>query len=388
MLTLSEVPIDQKRVVIRVDFNVPISSESVVSDVRIKATLPTINYCVERNAEVFLLSHLGRPKGAIEPNLSLRPVARQLAKLLGRSVEFIDDWQGYFESRVNPSVVVPGRICLLENLRFDPGEEINDKELGTKLGTIGDVYVFDAFATAHRAHASSHEAIKAAPISCAGPLLTQEINRLGAVMEVPKRPLVAVIGGAKVSDKLNMLGRLGTVVDSLLVGGGMANTLLLAQGWSIGRSLVERELVTTAQHIEATVPLVLPVDVMVTDEIGSKAIATHRLLDQVTANDKIVDIGPESARRFAKIIHSANTILWNGPLGVFEIDQFGEGTRVATTAIANSDGYSVVGGGDTLAAITKYSSTASFDYISTGGGAFLEFIEGRKLPAIEALNSR
>lgn len=387
MLTLREVNIDHKRVVVRVDFNVPVSAGKVENDERIKATLPTIEYCLARDAEVVLVSHLGRPKGQVKSELSLRPVSQQLELMLGRNIKFIDDWQNYFLGDKHTLEIAPGKISLLENIRFDPGEEANSKELGTKLGTIGDVYVIEAFATAHRAHASTYEAIKAAPISCAGLLLAREVETLSTLMETPSRPLVAVVGGAKVSGKLEVLEQLGRIADSLLVGGGMANTFLRAKGSTVGRSLLEHELVSTAKNLVATVPLELPIDVMVCAAIASEKDATHRLLDQVTDTDIIVDIGPETARRFANIIKNAGTVLWNGPLGVFEIDQFGEGTRVVTHAIGNSGGFSVVGGGDTLAAISKFGATLNFDYTSTGGGAFLEFIEGRKLPALEALNA-
>lgn len=388
MLTTSEISIEAKRVVLRVDFNVPVSAGRIGDDARLKATVPTIKHCLSRNAEVVLLSHLGRPKGRIQPELSLRPVARRLAALLGQSVEFIEDLNDYLQTARDKTTVVPGKVSLVENLRFDPGEESNDKDFGTALATIGDVYVFEAFATAHRAHASTDEAIKAAPVCVAGPLFAREIETLAKVMETPSRPLVAVAGGAKISGKLEVLERLGKIADTLLVGGGIANTLLLAQGSSVGRSLVEKTLVSSAHRIATMTSLELPVDVLVCDEITPKKIATFRLLDQIRANDMIVDIGPETGRHYAKIVGNAGTILWNGPMGVFEIDQFGEGTRAVTNAVGNADGYSVVGGGDTLAAISKYSTAQKFDYISTGGGAFLEFIEGRKFPAIEALSEK
>lgn len=385
MHTLHEISVDSKRVVLRVDFNVPIFDGTVSDDARIKATLPTIEYCLARNAEVVLLSHLGRPQGRHQPDLSLLPVARRLEALLGQSVEFISDWSGYFQSVKDSKEIVPGKTFLLENLRFDPREEANNNEFGALLGTLGDVYVFEAFATAHRAHASTYEAIKAAPVSCAGLLFAEEIQTLTSVMKTPTRPLVAVVGGAKVSGKLEVLDQLGKVADSLLVGGGIANTLFQALDYSVGQSLVESELQSTAKRFATNAALQLPVDVMVCREISSENNAIFRLLDQVSDVDVIVDIGPETARRYAKIIESAGTILWNGPMGVFEIDQFGEGTRAVTNAVANSSGYSVAGGGDTIAAISKYSAYQKFDYISTGGGAFLEFVEGKKLPALEAL---
>ena len=387
MHTLHEVSIDNKRVVLRVDFNVPIFDGTVGVDARIKATLPTIQYCLERNAEVVLLSHLGRPRGRDDPVFSLLPVARRLEVLLGRSVEFITDWNGYFQSVKDSKEIVPGKTSLLENLRFDPREEANSQEFGTHLGTLGDIYIFEAFATAHRAHASTYEAIKAAPVSCAGLLFAREIQTLTSVMKTPTRPLVAVVGGAKVSGKLEVLDQLGRIADSLLVGGGIANTLLLAKGSSVGQSLVELELQSTAQRFVSNDALELPVDVMVCHEVSSKNNAIFRLLDQISDVDIVADIGPETARRYAKIIESAGTILWNGPMGVFEIDQFGEGTRVVTNAVGNSSGYSVAGGGDTIAAISKYSAHQKFNYISTGGGAFLKFIEGSQLPALQALRS-
>ncbi|MYC25272.1 MAG: phosphoglycerate kinase [Gammaproteobacteria bacterium] len=387
MLTLHDVSIANKRVVVRVDFNVPILEGSISNEERLKATIPTIEYCHSRNAEIVLLSHLGRPKGRIKPELSLRPVARRLEQLIGRSVEFIENTNDYFHSLPNAETIVPGKISLLENLRFNPGEEANSKVFGGKLGTIGDVYVFEAFATAHRAHASTYEAIKAAPVSVAGLLFAQEIETLSNVMQTPSRPLVAVVGGAKVSGKLELLERLGKIADTLLIGGGIANTLLLAQGWQVGQSLVEKELVATAQRFATTTSIELPVDVMVCDEIAPMKNALFRLLDQVAENDMIVDIGPETGRRFARFISNAGTVLWNGPMGVFEIDQFGEGTRVIAEAVGSCDGFSVIGGGETVAAISKYTAKHIFDYTSTGGGAFLEFIEGRQFPAIEALSA-
>lgn len=387
MLTVHDVSIANKRVVVRVDFNVPISDGSISNEERLKATIPTIEYCYARNAEIVLLSHLGRPKGRIKPELSLRPVARRLEQLIGRSVEFIENTNDYFHSLPNTETVVPGKISLLENLRFDPGEEANSKEFGGKLGTIGDVYVFEAFATAHRAHASTYEAIKAAPVSVAGLLFAQEIETLSKVLQSPSRPLVAVVGGAKISGKLELLEQLGNIADKLLIGGGIANTLLLALGWQVGQSLVEKELVATAQRFATTTSMELPVDVMVCDEIAPMKNALFRLLDQVAENDMIVDIGPETGRRFASLISNAGTVLWNGPMGVFEIDQFGEGTRVVADAVGSSDGFSVIGGGETIAAVSKYSAEHTFDYTSTGGGAFLEFIEGRQFPAIEALSA-
>ena len=387
MHTLQEISVDSKRVVLRVDFNVPIFDGTVGDDARIKATLPTIEYCLARRAEVVLLSHLGRPRGRHHPDFSLLPVARRLEALLGQSVEFISDWNGYFRSVKDSKKIVPGKTVLLENLRFDPREEANSKEFGSHLGTLGDIYVFEAFATAHRAHASTYEAIKAAPVSCAGLLFAREIQTLANVMKTPTRPLVAVVGGAKISGKLEVLDQLGKVADSLLVGGGIANTLVLAQGYSVGQSLVESELESSAKHFVTNTALQLPVDVMVCHEISPENNAIFRLLDQVSDNDVIVDIGPETTRRYAKIIENAGTILWNGPMGIFEIDQFGEGTRIVTNAVGNSSGYSVAGGGDTIAAISKYSTDQRFDYISTGGGAFLEFIEGRKLPALQALGT-
>lgn len=388
MLTLREVAIDNTRVTVRVDFNVPISDGKINNDERLQATLPTIEYCLARNAEVVLLSHLGRPEGHVKLDLSLRPIARQLEILLGRPVEFIEDLDEYFQSIKDSKAIQPGKISLVENLRFYPDEEKNNEEFGANLGRIGDIYVFDAFASAHRAHASTHGAIKNATQSCAGLLFSREIETLTSVMQTPSRPLVAVVGGSKISGKLEVLNKLGKLADATLVGGGIANTLLLARGWSVGRSLVERELVPTAQSICETASLELPIDVMVCDEIAHENNALFRLLDQISDNHMIVDIGPETGRRFAKIIERAGTILWNGPMGVFEIDQFGEGTRAVTNAVANADGFSVVGGGDTLAAISKYSSNQKFDYISTGGGAFLDFIESRKLPALEALSQR
>ena len=387
MLTLGEVSIDNKRVVVRADFNVPISDGTISNDERLKATIPTIEYCQTRDAEIVLLSHLGRPNGQVKPDLSLKPVAQRLEALMGQPVEFVESLDDYFQSLQDTTSIVPGKISLVENLRFDAGEEANSKEFGEKLGTIGDVYVFDAFATAHRAHASTDEAIKVAPVSVAGLLFKQEIQTLSQVLQTPSRPLVAVVGGAKVSGKLEVLEQLGEIADTILVGGGIANTLLLAKGYSAGRSLVETKLVSTAKSFATKPSLKLPVDVMVCDEVSPTKNSLFRSLDQIADNDMIVDIGPETGRRFAKIINEAGTVLWNGPMGVFEIDQFGEGTRAIADAVGGCGGFSVVGGGETIAAISKYSTAKKFDYISTGGGAFLEFIEGRKFPAIEALST-
>lgn len=387
MLNLSDINVENRRVVLRVDFNVPISDGTVRNDERLLATIPAIEYCLSRNAEIFLVSHLGRPKGENKSELSLRPVAQRLAELLGKRVEFVVDWYSHIKTVERSLPATPGKISLFENLRFDPREEANDTEFGVALGSIGEVYVFEAFATAHRAHASTHTAIKTAQISCSGPHFAREIQTLSKVMKNPTRPLVAVVGGAKVSGKLEVLEQLGKIADSLLLGGGLANTLLLAKGLPIGRSLVDQELVPKVQRLTVTTPLIVPVDVMVCSEVASDKNSLFRMSDEVSENEMIIDIGPETARQFAKIIKKAGTVLWNGPMGIFEIDQFGEGTRVVTSAVADSSGFSVAGGGDTLAAIAKYSSTRKFNYISTGGGAFLEFIEGRNLPAIEALRT-
>lgn len=382
--SLESVDIGGKRVAIRVDFNVPMSGTRIDNDQRIRACVPTINQCLNRRAEVVLLSHLGRPKGRLNPDLSLDPVASHLSKLLDQHVDLVSERTDFLDSG-STATVRPGRVSLLENLRFEAGEEQNDPELARDLASIGDVYVMDAFGTAHRAHASTFGAIEFSAIACAGPLLLEEVNSIRRVMDSPKRPLVAVVGGAKISGKLEVLIRLADLADCILVGGGMANTFLLAQGYPTGKSLVEPDLAETAKSIASATDVPLPSDLMTCKSVEQSSNATLRLLHEVCNDDVIVDIGPSTARKFALRLRDAGTILWNGPMGVFELDQFGEGTRIVAEAIANSNAYTLGGGGDTISALERNGLRSKIDYVSTGGGAFLNLVEGRKLPSLAAL---
>ncbi len=376
---LGEFSLAGKRVLIREDLNVPIKDGLVTSNARIRAALPTIEYCLQEKAAVIIMSHLGRPAAeAFDADLSLRPVAKELSAMLGIQVDLISDWRRHLE-------VQPGDAVLIENVRFEKGEAANDSDLGRAYAQLCDLFVMDAFATAHRAQASTHAVAVFADEACAGPLLSSELDVLARVLENPERPLVTIVGGSKVSAKLNTLHSLADISDTIVVGGGIANTFLLAAGKPIGRSLAEPELVDIAQSIIARSAVFDHVDVMTGVELNNKATARLCLTDSVEIDDVIGDIGPESARRIAALIHNAGTVIWNGPVGVFEIDQFGEGTRVVAEAIAQSTAFSIVGGGDTIAAIEKYEVADEISYISTGGGAFLEVLEGRSLPALEAL---
>ena len=376
---LGEFSLAGKRVLIREDLNVPIKDGLVTSNARIRAALPTIEYCLQEKAAVIIMSHLGRPAAeAFDAELSLRPVAKELSAMLGIQVDLISDWRRHLE-------VQPGDAVLIENVRFEKGEAANDSDLGRAYAQLCDIFVMDAFATAHRAQASTHAVAVFADEACAGPLLSSELDVLARVLENPERPLVTIVGGSKVSAKLNTLHSLADISDTIVVGGGIANTFLLAAGKPIGRSLAEPELVDIAQSIIARSAVFDHVDVMTGVELNNKATARLCLTDSVEIDDVIGDIGPESARRIAALVHNAGTVIWNGPVGVFEIDQFGEGTRVVAEAIAQSTAFSIVGGGDTIAAIEKYEVADEISYISTGGGAFLEVLEGRSLPALEAL---
>ena len=376
---LGEFSLAGKRVLIREDLNVPIKDGLVTSNARIRAALPTIEYCLQEKAAVIIMSHLGRPAAeAFDADLSLRPVAKELSAMLGIQVDLISDWRRHLE-------VQPGDAVLIENVRFEKGEAANDSDLGRAYAQLCDIFVMDAFATAHRAQASTHAVAVFADEACAGPLLSSELDALARVLENPERPLVTIVGGSKVSAKLNTLHSLADISDTIVVGGGIANTFLLAAGKPIGRSLAEPELVDIAQSIIARSAVFDHVDVMTGVELNNKATARLCLTDSVEIDDVIGDIGPESARRIAALVHNAGTVIWNGPVGVFEIDQFGEGTRVVAEAIAQSTAFSIVGGGDTIAAIEKYEVADEISYISTGGGAFLEVLEGRSLPALEAL---
>jgi phosphoglycerate kinase len=381
--------IRNKRVFIRADLNVPQdASGNITEDTRITASIPAIQMCLDEGAAVMVTSHLGRPtEGNLQASDSLAPIADRLAELLGRKVALISDWvDGGFE-------VQPGEVVLLENCRGNVGEKKDNLELAQKMAKLCDVYVNDAFGTAHRAEATTHAMAKFAPIACAGPLMEAEIDALAMALNEPKRPLVAIVAGSKVSSKLTILRSLADKVDQLIVGGGIANTFILAAGLPIGVSLAEPDLVEEAKNIMdimkkrgASVPI--PEDVIVANELSPLARANTVSVDDVAVDDMILDIGPKTAAKLTSIIAHAGTIVWNGPVGVFEIDQFGGGTKMLAAAIAHSPGFSIAGGGDTLAAIAKYGIEKQVGYISTGGGAFLEFLEGKTLPAIAILQER
>ena len=378
-----------KRVFIRADLNVPQDdSLAITDDTRIRASLPAIRHAMQAGAAVMVTSHLGRPtEGTVRPEDSLAPVARRLSDLLGVEVPLVANWvDGGFS-------VAPGQVVLLENCRCNKGEKKNDEALSRRMAALCDIYVNDAFGTAHRAEATTHGIAAVAPIACAGPLMAAELDALGRALLQPRRPLMAIVAGSKVSTKLSILKTLAERVDQLIVGGGIANTFLLAAGLPIGKSLAEPDLVGEARAIidmmaarGASVPL--PTDVVVATEFSASAAARTVPVAQVGAADMILDIGPDSAAQFAGLVAKAGTIVWNGPVGVFEFEAFSGGTRVLAQAIADSAGFSIAGGGDTLAAIAKYGITDKVDYISTGGGAFLEFLEGRTLPAVAALQAR
>ncbi|MDD5411973.1 MAG: phosphoglycerate kinase [Methylobacter sp.] len=376
-----------KRVLIRQDLNVPVKNGKVTSDARIQASLPTIETALAAGAAVILLSHLGRPvEGHYDEEFSLKPVAEHLSGLLGKPVRLEKDW-------LDGISIAPGEVVLCENVRFNVGEEKNSDELGKKMADLCDIFVMDAFGTAHRAQASTHSVAKYAPIACAGPLLASELDALGKALETPANPLVAIVGGSKVSTKLTVLKTLSEKVDQLIVGGGIANTFIAAAGFPVGKSLYEPDLIDQAkQLIEAAKQkgsiIPIPVDVVCAKEFSATAIATVKKVADVEADDLIMDIGPETASHYAELLKSAGTIVWNGPVGVFEFDQFGNGTKSLATAIAESDAFSIAGGGDTLAAIDKYGINDKVSYASTGGGAFLEFLEGKELPAVSVLKLR
>ena len=379
--TLAEVDLAAKRVLVREDFNVPIADGKVTASARIDAALPTIEHCRDAGASVLLVSHLGRPKpGERDPALSLAPVAEALSRKLGSAVRLVEDWRSGVR-------LGAGEVALLENIRFEAGELEDDESLGRALAALCDVFVMDAFGTAHRAHASTSAVARFAPAACAGPLLVRELQALGKALANPARPLVAIIGGSKVSTKLGVLQSLAATADHLLIGGGMVNTFLAAQGVDVGASAVERRF-EEVRRIMAATDVPMPVDAMTAPAINADAPARLRPLAEIEAHELVLDIGPQTVRRFASVVRKAGTVLWNGPLGVFEFDQFGEGTRVVAEAVAASTAFSVAGGGDTLAAIDKYGVGDGVSYLSTGGGAFLEFVEGRKLPGVEALRRK
>jgi phosphoglycerate kinase len=379
---MTDLDLSQKRVLIREDLNVPVKNAVVTSYARINAALPTIKQALDQGAMVILMSHLGRPtEGQFEDQYSLKPVADSLSHKLGTKVQLVTDWSNGVE-------VAAGQVALLENVRFNRGEKANDDFLSQAYAKLCDIFVMDAFGTAHRAQASTHGVAKFAPIACAGPLLANELNALEKAIATPKAPVGAIVGGSKVSTKLMVLETLADKVDQLIVGGGIANTFLAAAGHPVGKSLYEPDLIPAAQALMEKVQIPLPTDVVVGNEFSETAQARVISVDAVEADDMIFDIGPESAGQLAEIIKTLGTIIWNGPVGVFEFDQFAEGTKTLSFAIAESEGFSIAGGGDTLAAVDKYEIAEQVSYISTGGGAFLEYVEGKELPAVALLKAR
>lgn len=387
VIRMTDLDLAGKRVLIREDLNVPVQNGAVTSDARIRASLPTIKAAKEAGARVMLMSHLGRPQeGVFDEEFSLAPVATRLSELLGSKVRFEREWLDGVRCE-------PGEVVLLENVRFNEGEKKNKDELARRMAALCDVYVMDAFATAHRAEASTHGVGRFAPVACAGILLVNELEALEKALGSPKRPLVAIVGGSKVSTKLTVLENLLSRVDKLIVGGGIANTFLAAAGQPVGKSLHEAEMIDVARALlersragGAEIPL--PTDVVVAKEFAASAEADVKPAGAVAADEMILDIGPDTAERFAASLKGAASIVWNGPVGVFEFDQFGEGTRTIAQAVARSPAFSMAGGGDTIAAIEKYGVAEDISYISTAGGAFLEFLEGKKLPAVEMLEQR
>ena len=394
VIKMTDLDLSGKRVLIRADLNVPVKNGEVTSDVRIRASLPSVELALKQGASVILMSHLGRPVegGSAEENApyTMAPVAKRLSELLGFDVPVAVDWQ-------NGLSVEPGKLVLLENVRFNTGEKKDGEELAKAYASLCDVFVMDAFGTAHRAQASTHGVGKFAPVACAGILLADELDALEKALAAPARPMLAIVAGSKVSTKLDVLNALSEKCDQLIVGGGIANTFLAAAGYNVGKSLCEHDLIDTAKAIAAKVEVPLPTDVVVAEVTGpiedfmdfvtnSKAVV--KPVAEVGDNDMILDVGPDTAKLFADIILAAKTVLWNGPVGVFEVDQFGEGTKVLANAIADSAAFSIAGGGDTLAAVDKYGVADKVSYISTGGGAFLEYVEGKVLPAVAMLQER
>ncbi len=387
IIKMTDLDLAGKRVLIREDLNVPLKNGKVADDTRIRASLPTIKHALAAGAKVMLMSHLGRPtEGKYEDEFSLAPVAAHLSQLLGQDVRLEKDW-------LDGVQVENGGAVLCENVRFNVGEKRNDDVLARKMAALCDIYVMDAFGTAHRAQASTHGVAKYAPIACAGPLLSNELEALSQALDNPARPMVAIVGGSKVSTKLTVLESLAGIVDQLIVGGGIANTFIAAQGYNVGQSLYEPDLMETCRKLQADAQarggdIPIPVDVVCGKEFSETAQATLKATEDVADDDMIFDIGPQTSQQLAAILKQAGTIVWNGPVGVFEFDQFGEGTKEIAMAIAESDAFSIAGGGDTLAAVAKYKISEDISYISTGGGAFLEFLEGKTLPAVEILEQR
>ncbi len=389
VIKMTDLDLKGKRVLIREDLNVPQADDgSITDDTRIRASLPTIKHAMQAGAKLMLMSHLGRPEeGVYSEADSLQPIARRLSELLGREVRLIKDWlDGGF-------TVAEGEVVLFENVRFNKGEGKNNDELAQKMAKLCDIYVMDAFGTAHRAQASTHGVAKYASVACAGPLLAAELEALGKALKSPAHPVVAIVGGSKVSTKLTVLESLSHIVDQLIVGGGIANTFIKAAGYNVGKSLYEPDLVAEAQRLIAAArakggDIPVPTDVVVGKKFDAKEPAVVKKVADISDDDMIFDIGPETAKTYAAYLKKAGTIVWNGPVGVFEFDQFGNGTKTLGMAIADSPAFSIAGGGDTLAAIAKYKIGDRVSYISTGGGAFLEFLEGKKLPAVEILEQR
>ncbi len=381
MKLMSDLSLKNQRVLIREDLNVPVRDGVVTSDARLRAALPTIEQAHAQGAAVMLMSHLGRPEeGEPDASFSLAPVAACLSQLLGKQVTLIQNWES--------AAPDPGEILLLENVRFNAGEKVNDPALAKRYAALCDVFVMDAFGTAHRAQASTHGVAEFAPTACAGPLLAAELDALERALTSPAPPMLAIVGGSKVSTKLTVLESLAQKCDSLIVGGGIANTFLAAAGYPVGKSLCEHDMLDTARALMRATSIPLPVDVVVATAFDQAAEATVKLASEVSDEDMILDIGPQAAQAIAEQLMKAGTILWNGPVGVFEFEQFSGGTRTVAQAIAASDGFSLAGGGDTLVAIDQFGMVDSISYISTGGGAFLEYVEGKTLPAVAMLAAR
>ncbi|MBM2608392.1 phosphoglycerate kinase [Pasteurella multocida] len=382
VIKMTDLDLSGKRVFIRADLNVPVKDGKVTSDARIRATIPTLKLALEKGAKVMVTSHLGRPtEGEFDEANSLKPVVDYLNANLDVPVRLVRDYLDGVD-------VNQGEIVVLENVRINKGEKKNDPELGKKYAALCDVFVMDAFGTAHRAQASTYGVAEYAPVACAGPLLAAELDALGKALKEPARPMVAIVGGSKVSTKLEVLNSLSKIADQIIVGGGIANTFIAAAGHNVGKSLYEEDLIPVAKNLAASTDIPVPVDVRVGLEFSETAAATEKAVNEVKDDESIFDIGDKSAEQLAEIIKNAKTILWNGPVGVFEFPNFRKGTEIISHAIANSEGFSIAGGGDTLAAIDLFGIKDKISYISTGGGAFLEFVEGKVLPAVEILEKR